>query len=335
MTKISVLLPVYNTDPVHLREAIDSVLSQSFSDFELLIYNDASTSALVDQIVKSYNDDRIRYFHETRNMGIAKVRNKLMELATGEYLAVMDHDDICLPQRFEKQVAFMDSHPEVGVCGTAHKRFGKLFKNNVITYPVSDADIRVALFFKNVIHHPSAMIRKAIIDTHHIRYDETLVSVNDRKLFVTIGRVSKLANLKDVLCLYRMHEGMTSKKKRHQISEEQKRFRHDMLEQMGVHLNDETLFNDYIMNGRARIKDAAILNEIEQTLASIVQKNQETGFLPSQEFAKICAQYLVKRCYNAMMWGRVSSKHLLAATTLPVSQIKQPVLLKLFNTLAR
>ena len=120
MPKISVLLPVYNTAEDYLRECIDGILGQTFSDFELIIVNDASTDANVERVVKSYEDSRIRYYVNEKNLGISETRNKLIDLAQGEYLAVHDHDDVSLPERFAKQVAYLDMHPEIGVLGTAH-----------------------------------------------------------------------------------------------------------------------------------------------------------------------------------------------------------------------
>ena len=117
MPRVSVLLPVYNTRPEHLREAIDSILAQTFADFELLILNDCSTNTDVEEVVKSYTDPRIVYAVNERNLGISPSRNRLLDMAQGEYLAVMDHDDISLPERFEKQVAFLDAHPDVGIVG--------------------------------------------------------------------------------------------------------------------------------------------------------------------------------------------------------------------------
>jgi len=112
MPRVSVLMPVYNTKPEHLREAIDSILSQTFTDFEFLILNDCSPNADVEEVVKSYDDPRIVYTVNERNLGISGARNRLLDMARGEYLAVMDHDDISLPERFEKQVAFLDAIPK-------------------------------------------------------------------------------------------------------------------------------------------------------------------------------------------------------------------------------
>ena len=106
MPRISVLMPVYNTRPEHLREAMDSILSQTFTDFEFLILNDASTDPRVEEVVKSFSDPRIVYAVNERNLGISGSRNRLLDMAKGEYLAVMDHDDFSFPTRLEKQLAF-------------------------------------------------------------------------------------------------------------------------------------------------------------------------------------------------------------------------------------
>jgi glycosyltransferase involved in cell wall biosynthesis len=333
MPKISVLLPVYNTNPIHLKAAIDSVLAQTFCDFEFIIYNDASINTDIESIVKSYQDKRIRYIYDDHNSGIAKVRNKLISLSHGEYLAVMDHDDICLPDRFDKQIAFMDSHPEVGVCGTAYRRFGKLFKNNIIRHPENDEDIRTELFFKNAIHHPSAMIRRQTLIDNNISYDDTLISANDRKLYVDISEHAKLHNLKDVLCLYRVHKGMTSKTKRQAILAEQMNLRIEFLRKMNATISDSEfrILNDYIMMGRTRIKIASILTAIEHVLQKLIDANSASHYLPVKQFQQKCAEYLIKRCNNAAIYGAISSKTLLKETEIPIKNLKKPIILKLIN----
>jgi glycosyltransferase involved in cell wall biosynthesis len=115
---VSVVMPIYNnTQEEFLREAISSILSQTFTDFEFLILNDSPDNTKLDNIVKSFHDKRIRYYKNKKNLGISGSRNKLIELAKGEFLAIFDHDDISLPDRLEKQVEFLNAHPEIGVCG--------------------------------------------------------------------------------------------------------------------------------------------------------------------------------------------------------------------------
>ena len=103
--RVSVLTPIYNTNPAHLREMIESILNQTFTDFEFLILNDSPDNAKIEKIVKSYKDKRIKYFKNETNMGITPSRNKLLKMARGEYIAVFDHDDISVPTRLEREVA--------------------------------------------------------------------------------------------------------------------------------------------------------------------------------------------------------------------------------------
>ena len=114
MPKISVLTPLYNTEPDQLKEMIESVLAQSFSDFEFLLLNDSPDNTELESLVKGFSDPRIRFFSNEENLGISESRNKLLGLASGDYIAILDHDDICYPTRLEKEAAYLDSHPDVG-----------------------------------------------------------------------------------------------------------------------------------------------------------------------------------------------------------------------------
>ncbi len=162
-------MPVYNTRSEHLREAIDSILAQTFGDFEFLILNDCSTDSQVEDVVKSYSDPRIVYTVNERNLGISGARNRLLDMAKGEYLAVMDHDDISLSERFEKQVAFLDAHPEVGVLNT---QFGTVGKEKSSNIAMDDITIKKALMMHcGDVCHPSCMLRRSVLEEHGIRYE--------------------------------------------------------------------------------------------------------------------------------------------------------------------
>ena len=125
--KVSVLMPVYNTKEEYLREAIESILNQTFRDFEFLIIDDGSTNG-AQAVIKSYQDERIRFVQNETNLGIFKTRNKLCAMARGEYVATFDSDDISLPTRLEKEVAYLDEHPDVSVVGAWYERFPEYFE---------------------------------------------------------------------------------------------------------------------------------------------------------------------------------------------------------------
>ena len=209
MPRVSVLMPVYNTKPEHLREAIDSILAQTFADFEFLILNDCSPNADVEEMVKSYDDPRIVYAVNEHNLGISGTRNRLLDMAHGEYLAVMDHDDISLPERFAKQVAFLDAHPEVGIVGC---QVWNCVSKSDRKLPVRNRDIKKAMMFCCALCHPSIMIRASVLKEHGIRYEELFSPSEDYALFCRLMKHTDFANLPEVLFHYRDWEGNTSHK---------------------------------------------------------------------------------------------------------------------------
>lgn len=181
MPRVSVLMPVYNTRPEHLREAIDSILAQTFTDFELFILNDCSTDQQVEDVVKSYTDPRIVYAVNECNLGISGSRNRLLDMARGEYLAVMDHDDISLPERFEKQVAFLDEHQDVGLVGC--QAWYTVTKKER-PFPIKDNEIKMDLMTRCALCHPAVMIRDAILKEHGLRYEEIFSPAEDMRCLV-------------------------------------------------------------------------------------------------------------------------------------------------------
>lgn len=206
MPKISVLMPVYKPKEAYLREAIQSILDQTFTDFELLILDDCPEDDR-EQIIKSYQDHRILYVKNEQNLGIALCRNKLIDMAAGEYLAIMDHDDISLPDRFEKQVAFLDAHPNVGVVGSWIDDF---LNERIYKFPSEDLDIKVLLMDICAITHPASMIRKSVLKQHHLRYEAEFTPSEDYRLWCRLIEFTQFHNIPEILFKYRMHSGNTS-----------------------------------------------------------------------------------------------------------------------------
>lgn len=205
--KISVLMPIYKTKETHLRQAIESILQQTFGDFEFLILDDCPEFPS-ESIVNSYKDERIIYIKNEYNMGITDSRNKLIDMAQGEYLAVMDHDDISLPERFAKEVKFLDEHPKVGVVGTWYERFpdGKIKKRLVI-----NSQIERDLMYNCSILHPSSMIRKSVLSENNIRYEKQFSPSEDYALWCSLVGKTEFANIPEVLFKYRDYGENTSK----------------------------------------------------------------------------------------------------------------------------
>ena len=154
LPRVSVILPVYNAAP-YLAEAIESILNQSFHHFELIAINDGSTDTSGD-ILNAYSDPRLRVYHQT-NQGLPKTLNRAISLSLGVYLARQDADDISLPTRLEKQVAFLDSHPKVALLGT----WTQIIAEDKLTlrqhtHPCSNAELQMRLLFNNLFVHAAS-----------------------------------------------------------------------------------------------------------------------------------------------------------------------------------
>ena len=211
MPRVSVLMPVYNTRPEFLRAAIDSMLKQTFTDFEFLILNDSPDNTEVEEIIKSYDDNRIKYYKNEHNIGISASRNKLLELANCEYVAIFDHDDISMPTRLADQVKYLDENPSVGVVSGWIEKFGRDgHKDFIYKTPESDLMIKMALTENNYIAHTAAMMRKSVLVNNNIKYESEYFPAEDYRLWECLMDKTEFHNLQYVLVKYRQYAGTTS-----------------------------------------------------------------------------------------------------------------------------
>ncbi len=202
---ISVLLPVYNAGE-YLRVALDSVLSQTRSDMEVIVVDDGSRDHSA-QIVRSYDDPRIQ-FSQQENHGLAWTLNRAAGLARGRYLARMDQDDVALPRRFELQAAYLDAHPRVFLLGTA----AEIWEEDNPTgrhhrHPTDPLELAFAQLFDNHFVHSSVMFRREILDTVGGYSTEKSRQPEDFELWSRVARRHEIANLPEVLQVYREREG--------------------------------------------------------------------------------------------------------------------------------
>ncbi|MCM1324820.1 MAG: glycosyltransferase [Acetobacter sp.] len=330
MSEITVIMPIYHTRPNHLKAAIESVLNQDYTDFRFHILNDSPENQTLKPIIASYKDPRITYFENPHTLGIAKSYNRLLESTDSPLIALMNHDDIALPTRLKRQYAYLKTHPQIVLCGTAYKKFGEINRFKTITPPLEDAKIRAMILFKSPIHHPTIMFRRHIATQHHIRYNENYISLNDRQFYYDMSKHGKLSNLAEPLYKYRFHPEMTSKMHKQQINAEQKAFHAMWFKDNGIKLSPmhQIAFDDYAATGRCRIQNEQTLKTIQQVLEIIANENQKRHFAPEPEFSSLCGKYLMKRCLNAAVYGKIASPEILKDTPLP---IQPPLLLNLAN----
>jgi glycosyltransferase involved in cell wall biosynthesis len=206
MKKLAVLLPTYNA-ALYIKESIDSILNQTFLDFDLYIYDDCSTDNTA-EIVFSYANSCIFYRKNGTNLGIAKTLNKGLDelLPHYEFIARMDADDWAYPQRFEKQLDFLDQKEEMILCGTQGYWLKDINENphKGWTYPINSGYIKSYLLFGATFGHSSVILRSQGFIELDLRYDETITTCEDWELWGRISKKRKMANLPDFLMKYRV-----------------------------------------------------------------------------------------------------------------------------------
>jgi hypothetical protein len=217
---ISVVMAVYNSAQT-APESIESILQQTFVDFEFIIVDDGSTDA-TGEILRDYAalDNRIRLYTQEKSGLIASL-NRHCRLAKGRYIARMDADDISLPDRFEKQFRFLEAHPEIGVLGTRIQDIGSSKDSQGVLWPVpSDPDVvGWFLLFGNCIAHPSVMMRREVLERVGY-YRPDALHIEDYDLWVRASEISRIANIAEVLVQYRLSEESVSK--RHASAQQEK-----------------------------------------------------------------------------------------------------------------
>ena len=209
MPAVTVLMAVHNAAPF-LKEAIDSILDQTFQDFEFLVVNDGSTDT-TDAILSSYTDPRLRVIRLAENVGLAAALNVGISESRCDLIARMDGDDVCDPRRLELQVVFLRECPDVLLLGTGFFRTdvdGRIFER--VQYPTDDAVLQERLLAGSQFCHPSVMMRTPVVRLLGGYRALAGGAAQDYDLWLRIAEQGQIANLPDVLLRYRIHEGQVS-----------------------------------------------------------------------------------------------------------------------------
>ena len=204
MSRVTVIMPVYNGEK-YLVEAINSILNQTYSEFTLLCIDDCSTDQSV-AIIESIHDDRIRLVQNEKNGGIAYTRNRGLELADTEYIALLDDDDIAKPYRLEHEIKYLDEHPEVDVVGGHQRQIDGEGNdlNKQWSVCLNPAYIDAYLLLNNTVVNGSTMFRKNFIAKHNIRYKDHMCGAEDYMFWVECSLHGKIKNLDEVFLLWRV-----------------------------------------------------------------------------------------------------------------------------------
>lgn len=202
MKRVTVLLPVYN-GAEFLAETIDSVLNQTYTEFDFLIINDASTDNS-EEIIQSYSDQRINYLVNEKNLGSIGTPQKGMDIIQTEYIARIDQDDLWHPTKLKKQIGILDENPKIGICGTSLEYIGD--KTGYRIFPLSNETLKVGFLFGCLMCHPSVLFRKSFLLETGIRYSPEFLLADDYKMWIDCLDYTLIYNIPEVLVSYRQHK---------------------------------------------------------------------------------------------------------------------------------
>lgn len=237
--KVSVLMSVYNGER-YLKEAVESILNQTFRDFEFIIIDDGSTDSS-NAIIRSCDDPRVRLIKNEKNIGLTKSLNKGIDLCRGEYIARMDADDISLPMRLEKQFEYARNR-KVSVLGTwAIDIDNNGNRISVSKKPTSNPHIKAALLFYNPLIHSSIMIKSELLKRK--KYDECFFSSQDYELWIRIRDGHTFENLASNLIMFRWHGDQVSKGSKIEQSDNSDKAKSIYLESV---IGDHVFIDDFV-----------------------------------------------------------------------------------------
>jgi glycosyltransferase involved in cell wall biosynthesis len=311
MPLITILMPVFNAGD-YLKPSIESVFKQTHRDFEFVVVDDASSDINTRHCMQQASaDKRFKLVTLQNHMGIAGALNRGLQLATGEYIARMDADDICHPQRLEKQLRFMNDHPDVGICGTAVKCFGGGVPGLTIVHPQDPEEIKCRLLLSCPISHPTVMFRHESLRRHQLRYNEEFVTAQDYDLWVRCARHFPMANLREPLLFYRVHDGQNQQNPARHINI--KRVIRCQWDGLGLSYSEEELERFYeavhCPNPGASSTRRDVLNSMRSIFARIVRSNNERLEYNPVVLKKVISKFWMttlagEKHYSWTLWKR-------------------------------
>lgn len=299
---VSVLMPVYNGE-AYLKEAIESILNQTYRNFEFLIINDGSTDRS-EAIISSYNDSRICLINNPENLRLIATLNRGIDLAKGQYIVRMDADDISLPQRIEKQVGWMEANPDYGLIGSWFEDFDGKSSSRIVKYSSDDTHIRIRHLYQTHIAHPTAVLRKSVIDEHNLRFNADFVHGEDYAFWVQLSAFCKLSNYPEMLVRKRDHPQNVSNQYAQIQSDTCSRVKQYEFESMGVSISREEieLYTRFANPDWTFSQNEMMLMHI--LLEKMASGNERTNFIPKGPLKSYLAEKWFHLCLQNRMIGR-------------------------------
>lgn len=298
MPRVSVVMPAYNAEK-YIGEAIDSILNQTFTDFEFIIINDGSTDR-TKEIILEYDDPRIVLLENEKNSGIVVTLNKGLDAAKGEYIARMDSDDIAVRERLQIQVKYMDKHSEIGVLGTGIRIFGDYIEPYDRAFTTNPDQLKAELIFNSCVAHPTVMIRKVVLVSEHFRYDKHYSGAEDYALWWGLSQKAKIATVPDILHHYRIHRNQITQDK----SEKYQKMMYELMEcrlhdmQIEASEDEEQALFMYCM-GKFQEYSASNFSAFLDALSKILNVNKKTHMFQEKSLHRIVELSVIAALNNS------------------------------------
>ncbi len=316
--RVSVLIPVHNKAP-YLQACLDSVFNGTFGDLEVVAVDDASTDDSP-AILRACTDPRLRIIPLEHNLGPAGAADRGLAEARGEYIVRLDADDLMVPDRIARQVAFMDAHPDVGASGGALQLFGA--GREVWRLPLTDEECRAQLLFGVPVSQGASILRRSVLEAHHLRYEPTWPRIGEDWLFwARMGQVTHFGNIAEPVTLYRRGEQNISHG-RDKVKDHEVILRH-LFGMYDIALNDEQLeLHLMALKLFRRPPDAARIKALRAWLDHLVRVNTEHRLFPEAAFVRRVERAWSELFHYLPKYGtRVALAHLQLSGSYPWDRV--------------
>jgi len=296
MPKVSVIMSTHN-DSNTLRQSMDSILDQTFSDFEFLIIDDASEDDTV-VILKQYekSDPRVKLLINDENKGLTKNLNKLLLLASGEYIARMDGDDISHLDRLSKQVDYLDNFQDIDLIGTGVHSFGE--SDLYWRLPDDSDELKIRMLLHPVFAHPSFMFRHKLLN-EGIMYDESFRTAQDYDFAARVAKAHKLGRVQEILLEYRVHKLQISNISNSGQKDNANRVRKMLLDSLGIKFTpeQETTWNRWVFE--ARVNKVSDFKRVYGLIDYIVDANKRKKLYSEEKIEIVLKKMLYTWCIRS------------------------------------
>jgi glycosyltransferase involved in cell wall biosynthesis len=288
----SVIMAAFNSE-LYIKEAIDSILNQTLQDFELIVTDDCSTDSTA-AILASYQDDRIRILHNEKNQGAPYSRNYAIRSAKGKYLAILDADDISMPNRLREQVDYLEENQDISGTGSYVWEINSSGqKTRTVQHPIKAEQVKCSMFFRCSIVHSAAMIRRDFFINNQLFYDETFPCSQDYEMWSRAIFAGRISNLPQFLTLYRCSETQMSVTRKEIQFKQAERVYYSLLQRLGIEVTEKEMGLHSLFITQKSLGSKKDISEIVHWAEFLFKKNKEAKVFVENDFTnEILLRYL-------------------------------------------